>query len=81
LKLSKLSARQPTLGNLAEVKYFYKNIRAVKLFMNSRLPAWLLLAAVLSTASSCARHGSLQHKTRWYKHHGTGKAVPCPCDH
>lgn len=53
----------------------------MKLFINSRLPAWLLLAAVLSTASGCARHGSLQKKTRWYKSHSTGKAVPCPCGH
>jgi hypothetical protein len=53
----------------------------VKLFINSRLPAWLLLVAVLSTASGCAGHNSLQQKTRWYKHHSGGKSVPCPCGH
>ncbi|MGI4866328.1 MAG: hypothetical protein ACRYFZ_20550 [Janthinobacterium lividum] len=52
----------------------------MKLFINSRLLAGLLLAAVLSTASGCARHGSLQQKTRWYKHHA-GKTTPCPCGH
>jgi hypothetical protein len=76
----KLSARPPALSNLAKVKYFYKNICAVKLFINSRLLAGLLLAAVLSTASGCARHGSLQKKTRWYKSHA-GKTTPCPCGH
>jgi hypothetical protein len=52
----------------------------VKLSINSRLLAGLLLAAVLSTASGCARHNSLQKKTRWYKSHA-GKATPCPCGH
>ena len=79
--LNKLSARLSSLDNLSAGKYFYKkNIRAVKLFINSRLLAGLLLAAVLSTASGCARHGSLQQKTRWYKHHA-GKSTPCPCGH
>ena len=53
---------------------------AVKLFLNSRLLAGLLLGAVLSTASGCARHSSLQKKTRWYKSHA-GKTTPCPCGH
>ena len=78
--LNKLSALPPALGSGAAVKYIYKNIRAVKLFINSRLLAGLLLAAVLSTASGCARHGSLQKKTRWYKSHA-GKTTPCPCGH
>jgi len=42
-----------------------------------------LLAAALLLASlgSCAGHGSLSQKTRWYKHHSGGKSVPCPCGH
>jgi len=40
----------------------------------------LLLAPLLLAGSGCARHGSLQQKTRWYKHHKSGKHVPCPCD-
>jgi hypothetical protein len=53
----------------------------VKLFRNSRLLASVLLVAVLSTATSgCARHSSLQKKTRWYKSHA-GKTTPCPCGH
>jgi hypothetical protein len=50
-------------------------------------PARLLaLAATLGTLggllSSCAgSHGSLSQKTRWYKHHSTSKALPCPCGH
>ncbi|MGI4833916.1 MAG: hypothetical protein ACRYFK_10690 [Janthinobacterium lividum] len=46
-------------------------------------PALLLaLAATLGALGSCAgSHGSLSQKTRWYKHHSNGKAVPCPCGH
>lgn len=61
----------------------------VKLLSVSRLlarPALLLaLAAALGplcTLGGCAgSHGSLSQKTRWYRHHSTGKAVPCPCGH
>jgi hypothetical protein len=81
LKLNKLTARPPALGNLNCSKLLLlKNILAVKLFSNSRLLAGVLLAAVLSTASGCARHNSLQKKTRWYKSHA-GKTTPCPCGH
>ncbi len=38
-------------------------------------------AVLLLATSSCATHGSLSQKTRWYKHHSSGKSVPCPCGH
>ena len=63
--------------------YLYQKTAAVKLLSVTRLlsrPA--LLAALLCAASSCAgSHNSLSQKTRWYKHHSSGKAVPCPCGH
>ena len=41
----------------------------------------LLLSLGASTLlSSCARRTAQQKKTSWYKHHGRGKAEPCPCD-
>jgi hypothetical protein len=45
-----------------------------------QLTTALLLAAVVGGTTSCARHASLQQKTRWYKHHA-GKTTPCPCGH
>ncbi|MGI4738751.1 MAG: hypothetical protein ACRYG7_26575 [Janthinobacterium lividum] len=45
-----------------------------------QLASLLALAACLAT-SGCAGHSSLQQKTRWYRHHSSGKAVPCPCGH
>jgi hypothetical protein len=62
---------------------FVKN-RAVKLLTNLHLlarPAMLLALAASLAMSSCAGHGSLQQKTRWYKHHSGGKSIPCPCGH
>ncbi|NML67820.1 hypothetical protein HHL22_21670 [Hymenobacter sp. RP-2-7] len=41
----------------------------------------LLLALAAALGSCAGSHGSLSQKTRWYKHHSTGKAVPCPCGH
>jgi len=61
----------------------------VKLFAVPRFlsrPARLLALAAtlgaLGALGSCAgSHGSLSQKTRWYKHHSAGKALPCPCGH
>lgn len=54
---------------------------AVKLFINFRLPAWLVLLLVLGTTSCTSSHHSLSRKTSWYKHHSGGKSTPCPCGH
>ncbi|WP_191906517.1 hypothetical protein [Hymenobacter baengnokdamensis] len=56
----------------------------MKLSTNDRLlarPALFLALAALLATSGCAGHGSLQQKTRWYRHHSGGKSVPCPCGH
>ena len=48
----------------------------------ARLLALAATLGALGALGGCAgSHGSLSQKTRWYKHHSTGKAVPCPCGH
>ena len=45
-----------------------------------KIITFALLAPLLLASGGCAQRSAMQKKTSWYKHHKSGKHVPCPCE-